>query len=206
MSKLALNGVGEIIDMQHHPWGNTYFPTAECGGGPYDSTIRRCFDKRCGKASPPADCYAANISQIVSQHGVQEYQFNRAQACAKDITMLKGEAWYGRYWTFVECVEDHYDEGIGCARQCSTAANFTASEAEYLHSCLETSVGDKSVIREAMATGDHAGTPTVMVAGKTSSPYDALKDVCKAYTGPKPPGCAGVLAAGPTDGKTEACA
>jgi hypothetical protein len=185
--------VGEIVEMHHHPWGNAYFPTAACGGGPYDSTIRRCFDARCGVASPPPDCYAANMSEIVSQHGPQEYTFNRVQACAKDFTVIKGEAWYTRYWTFVACVEDKYTEGIACTKECAAKANFTESETDYLHVCLETSAGDKSVIREAMATGDHAGTPTVMVAGKESSPYDALKDVCAAYTGPKPAGCHSVM-------------
>jgi hypothetical protein len=187
-------GVGDIVDMQHHPFGNSYFPTQACGGAPYDADIRHCFEKRCtGMASPPADCFAANVSKIVVQHGQQEYEFNRVQACAKDFTVEKGEAWYTRYWTFAKCVEDNYDSGIGCAKQCSVMANFTRREDEYLRECLGTSMGDASVIREAKATVDHPGTPTVLVAGKMSDPESALKDVCAAYTGTKPPGCSAVL-------------
>ena len=71
----------------------------------------------------------------------------------------------------------------------------------YLRSCIGTPAGDKSVIREAKATIDHPGTPTVLVDGKTSSPSDALKDICAAYTGDKPAGCESVKAI-----KEEQCA
>ena len=203
MSELAAaEGVGAIVDMQHHPFGNSYFPTTACGGAPYDADIRHCFEKRCtGMATPPSDCFAANVSDIVVQHGPQEAIFNRAQACAKDITTEKGEAWYTRYWSFTACIEDHYSEGIGCARECGVSANFTRDEMSYLRSCIGTPAGDKSVIREAKATIDHPGTPTVLVDGKTSSPSDALKDICAAYTGDKPAGCDSVKAI-----KEEQCA
>ena len=203
MSELAAaEGVGAIVDMQHHPFGNSYFPTTACGGAPYDADIRHCFEKRCtGMATPPADCFAANVSDIVVQHGPQEAIFNRAQACAKDITTEKGEAWYTRYWSFTACIEDHYSEGIGCARECGVSANFTRDEMSYLRSCIGTPAGDKSVIREAKATIDHPGTPTVLVDGKTSSPSSALKDICAAYTGTKPAGCDSVKAI-----KEEQCA
>lgn len=192
MAKLAA-AIGPIVDMQHHPFGNSYFPTAACGGGPYDADVRHCFEKRCaGIDNPPADCFAANVSSIIAQHGHQEYEFNRVQACAKDITVAQGEAWYSRYWTFAKCVEDHYDEGIGCSKACAVTANFTNTESDYVQKCLTTSAGDASVIREAKATIDHIGTPTVIVAGKTSDPDSALADVCAAYTGPEPAGCIGV--------------
>jgi len=192
MSELAAaEGVGAIVDLQHHPFGNSYFPTPECGGSPYDADKRHCFEQRCaGQASAPADCFTANMSAIVVQHGVPEYQFNRMQACAKDITVLKGEAWYTRYWTFVACIEDKYSDGIGAAtRACIGPSNFTRRELDYLRSCFDTSSGDASVVREAKATIDHPGTPTVLVNGKASSPSGALKDVCAAYKGPPPAGC-----------------
>ena len=162
MSELAAaEGVGAIVDMQHHPFGNSYFPTTACGGAPYDADIRHCLEKRCtGMATPPSDCFAANVSDIVVQHGPQEAIFNRAQACAKDITTEKGEAWYTRYWSFTACIEDHYSEGIGCARECGVSANFTRDEMSYLRSCIGTPAGDKSVIREAKAMKriDHSCT------------------------------------------------
>lgn len=107
--------------------------------------------------------------------------------------MIKGEAWYTRYWAFAKCVEDHYDEGIGCAKACALTANFTSAESDYVQKCLTTSSGDASVIREAKATVDHPGTPYIVVAGKMSDPDSVLMDVCAAYTGPKPAGCSSVL-------------
>jgi len=192
--------------MHHHPFGNAYFPTPECGGAPYNVPSRHCFEKRCaGLSSPPADCFVANMSQIVVQHGSREYQFNRIQACAQDFTVLKGEAWYTRYWPFVACVEDHYEEGIGCAGKCAQAANFTSAETRTLHECFGTPSGDSSVIREAKATVDHAGTPTVIVDGKMSSPQAALADVCAAWKGPKPPGCHRITVDVETVVAAEAC-
>jgi hypothetical protein len=197
MSKLM--AIGEIVDMQHHPWGNQYLPTSACGSGPYyDADNRHCFDQRCGKSNPPSDCYAAPLSQLICQHGSQECAFNRLQACAKDFTVEAGEAWQSRYWPFVKCVEDGYSQGVSVATQCASSSGFNGTETEYLNTCLETSAGDKSVLREAMATPDHAGTPTVLVNGQRSSPNSALRDVCAAYTGPRPAGCAGVVEADTT--------
>jgi len=176
--------------MFHHPFGNSYFPTSACGGAPYDADVRHCFEQRCAVDAPPPDCFAANMSQIVVQHGPTEYAFNRMQACAKDVTTEKGEDWYTRYWNFVKCSEEHYEQKPGDAlATCAISSNFTTTEKVYLEKCYSTAAGDASVIREAKATIDHPGTPTVIVNGKTSSPEGALKDVCDAYTGPKPPGC-----------------
>lgn len=98
------------------------------------------------------------------------------------------------YWTFVACVEDQYSSGIGpAAKACVGPANFTEGEERVLRSCFSTPRGDASVIREAQATIDHPGTPTVLVNGKASSPSDALKDICAAYEGPKPAGCDALL-------------
>jgi len=183
--------VGAITDMMHHPFGNNYFPTEACGGAPYDADKRHCFEQRCaGVDSPPADCFAANVSEIVTQHGPQEYAVNRLQACAMDVTTERGEAWYTRYWSFVKCSEDEYDKTPeAIAASCSSGANFTDLETAYIATCFGTSAGDASVLREAKATVDHAGTPTVLVDGKESSPDSALKDVCAVYTGVKPAGC-----------------
>jgi len=187
-----LMAIGEVVDMQHHPWGNQYFPTSACGGGPYDANVRHCFDQRCGKENAPADCYTAPVSKVIVQHGPQEALFNRVQACAKDLTVLKGEAWYKRYWPFVKCVEDGYSQGTAIFDKCSSSG-FSSEEVKYLHVCLTTSAGDASVVREAKATPDHEGTPTVLVNGKLSSPENALKDACAAYKGTPPPGCSGLV-------------
>ena len=211
--------VAKITDFHHVPFGNSYFPTAACGGAPYDPTKRQCFETRCaGIPEPPEDCFAANMSQIVTQHGPQEYAFNRLAACAKDVTVQvrsrlsaltavqrgdviasddrrlplsqKGEPWYTRYWSFVYCSEDEYSSTPESAlASCATKSNFTVDDTAYMSLCFGTPFGDASVLREAKATILHQGTPTVLVDGKDTQVGDVLKAVCAAYTGPKPQGC-----------------
>jgi len=106
------------------------------------------------------------------------------------VTTEKGEAWYTRYWAFVRCSEEQYDKTPETAlAMCASAAGFDAKETANVQRCYTTPSGDASVIREAKATFDHPGTPTLLVANETSSPDSALKDVCAAYAGPKPAGC-----------------
>mmetsp|Transcript_30844 Transcript_30844/g.80478 ORF Transcript_30844/g.80478 Transcript_30844/m.80478 type:complete len:128 (-) Transcript_30844:481-864(-) len=126
----------------------------------------------------------ANMTDIVTQHGPQEYAVNRLQTCAKDLTTERGEAWHTRYWAFVFCSEDEYDQTPATIlSSCAAAASFNSSETASLSLCYSTEAGDASVIREAKATVDHPGTPYILVNGKDSSAEDALKDVCKSYTG-----------------------
>lgn len=183
--------IAKITDFHHVPFGNSYFPTAACGGAPYDPTKRQCFETRCaGIPEPPEECFAANMSQIVTQHGPQEYAFNRLAACAKDVTVQKGEPWYTRYWSFIYCSEDKYSSTPESAlASCATKSNFTVDDSAYMSLCYGTPFGDASVLREAKATILHQGTPTVLVNGKDTQVGDVLKAVCAAYAGPKPQGC-----------------
>ena len=93
---LTAEGVAAIVDFQHHPFGNAYFPTKECGGtvGSYDSDVRHCWAKACiGVASPPTDCFSATVP--VSQHGEKEYAVNKYQACAQAVTLsVRNQALY----------------------------------------------------------------------------------------------------------------
>lgn len=33
------------VDLDYIPWGNGYFSSQECGGGPYDASERQCWAK-----------------------------------------------------------------------------------------------------------------------------------------------------------------
>ena len=82
---LTAEGVAAIVDFQHHPFGNAYFPTKECGGtvGSYDSDVRHCWAKACiGVASPPTDCFSATVP--VSQHNL----FQKGQMQMKQTRSL----------------------------------------------------------------------------------------------------------------------
>lgn len=177
-------GVSAIVNMQHHPWGNSYFRTQACGGGPYSSTTRHCWATTCVESShPPADCFA-DLSTIVVQHGQTEYEVNRLQACAKSIT-ADDEDWATRYWPYNVCIEEAYR--TSASDSCAKAAGIPT---DTLNACFQGAQGDAIMVAEAMATVDHAGTPTIMVNGKVISSASAvLREVCSAYLGPKPQGC-----------------
>jgi len=182
---LVADEVADIVDWQHHPFGNNYFPTVECGGAPYESNIRHCWAKQCTETQfPKADCFNGTV---VTQHGPEEYKSNRMQACA--ITETKGDAsWAARYWPFVVCLEENYNEGaVAASAACAMKAGLNETS---LLSCFNGAVGDAAVIREAKATIDHPGTPYMTVAGaQVSATGDVVAAICKAYTGTPPAAC-----------------
>jgi hypothetical protein len=180
-------GLAAIVSLNHVPFGNQYFSTKTCGGGPYDSEARHCWCKACNEAAaPPADCYM-DIGGIVAQHGQAEYQTNRAQACAKMMT-ASDETWASRYWPFVVCTEAALSTGGRPADfldSCVSTAKLTVPD---FHQCYNSSVGDAQVRAAAKATFDHQGTPTVVVNGAQTDPGGLIQAVCDAYTGEKPAG------------------
>ena len=184
-SMLTAEGVAAIVDLQHHPFGNSYFPTTTCGGAPYSPDTRHCWAKACvGAASPPSDCFSGTP---VVQHGETEYDVNKVQACAQPLTA--GDALVTkRYWPFVVCMETAYDaKGEKAARSCASQSGIEYSA---LNACYTGAAGDAAVVAQAKATIDHPGTPYVSVNGKMlDSVEDVLKAVCAAYDGPPPAGC-----------------
>lgn len=180
------DGVAGIVNFLHHPFGNAYFKTNECGGGPYSSATRHCWATTCVESrSPPADCFS-DVSSIVVQHGPTEGEVNRMQACAKTMTAADVH-WSERYWPFVFCMESNYEKlGVRAARQCAVGANLTYPD---LDGCYSGAEGDMSVIREAKATIDHPGTPYIAVDGKAVESGGILAAVCAAWRGPTPAGC-----------------
>jgi len=177
------DGVADLVNLHHHPWGNSYFPTAACGGGPYDSDTRHCWAKTCVEtASPKADCF---VGKPVVQHGPEEYEMNRMHACAKTLTM--GEGWKPRYWPFVVCTEALWNDGIKAAEGCVAKIGLNASAFD---ACFSGSSGDAALVREAKATPDHAGTPTLSVNGKEVEAEALLAAVCDAIADThKPAAC-----------------
>ena len=181
--------------MNHIPFGNAYFATSTCGGGPYDSGIRRCWAKMCvGVAAPPAECFG-NVSGIVAQHGPGEYYANRLEACAWSVDSTSGQGgnWATRYWPFTVCVEKAFDRSMDSdavlrvGQTCGLAHGIGMAK---IASCYQAGAAGDAVVRAAAkATFDHAGTPWVLVNGKQIDPDDVIKEVCAAYRGPQPSGC-----------------
>lgn len=179
---LSAAGIAAVVDLGHVPFGNSFFPTAKCGGAPYSPDKRHCWCKVCQEsASPAADCFEGTV---VAQHGEEEYEADKVQACAKSLT--SGEDWSKRYWPFIVCSEKSYPAGpSACAKEAGI-------DAAALESCAAGLDGLAAVVRAAKATVDHPGTPFITVDGVSIQPADLLDAVCKAYKGPAPAGCASV--------------
>jgi hypothetical protein len=202
-------GVADVVNLQHVPFGNNFFPTDKCGGAPYASTKRHCWAAQCiGVASPPADCFTGDV---VTQHGKKEYEINRLQACAQQVISgqvgnwpASAESWAKRYWPFVACTEKQFGKGTtkAAAKTCATEASV---DVDGLLACYNGADGDAAILAAAKATVDHAGTPTIEVDGKDTSPNGVLSAVCKAISGAKPAGCSKVSAAWRTDAR-QVCA
>ncbi len=183
--------LSHIIAFDHLPFGNSYYATSECGGGPYDSDVRHCWAKRCVASAAPADDCFGGANDTVAQHGAKEYAVDRRMACAKRQT-LAALPNVSKYWSFVVCMEADYQLlGPLATGLCAKKAGI---DAERLRECYESAEGDEAVRGVAERTVDHAGTPWVLVDGKSvdvlGEPGAAVKAVCDAYTGwPVPAAC-----------------
>jgi hypothetical protein len=176
-------GIPDIMELNQVPFGNNFYTTTECGGAPYDPSKRHCWSGKCiGTTTPAADCFTG---AIVAQHGDDERNMNRMQACGK----WQNTTWQD-YWPFLYCMESAYD--VTKAQEC---AKGTKIDGDAVEACYKGSDGDLAQLREAKQTVDHPGTPDVAVAGKSVSfPVTAssiIKAVCDAYGGTKPAACSG---------------
>eukprot|EP00929_Paragymnodinium_shiwhaense_P063508 TRINITY_DN31716_c0_g1_i2.p1 TRINITY_DN31716_c0_g1~~TRINITY_DN31716_c0_g1_i2.p1 ORF type:complete len:324 (-),score=46.44 TRINITY_DN31716_c0_g1_i2:320-1291(-) len=186
------DGIADIVDFKHNPFGNSYFETKACGGGPYEKPTRACWAKTCvdTKDKPPDDCFSG---AIVYQHGEEEGKAIRMQACA--IAAAGTSKWLD-YWSFLVCAEAKYDEGEKAAQPCAKESGLDYGK---ISKCYKGKEGDAAVKSWAKQTSSHLGTPMLWINGEffnleddTGRPLPdekVLNAVCEAYTGKKPPGC-----------------
>lgn len=193
----------DVIEVNHHPFGNNYFATKSCGGadGNYSATDRQCWAQRCVGTyekrvqDPPSDCFTGSV---VQQHGDPEAAVDRMEACAKSSA-----ADWVEYWIFMYCMEKQYFEGVfefgasgrhsveNVTQGCLAGTNL---QMEKLNSCYHGKDGDQLVIREAQATWDHSGVPIVYVNGVKVDPPNyqhsvLLGTICDELKAPKPKVC-----------------
>jgi len=189
-------GVADVVNLQHVPFGNNFFPTKKCGGAPYNPTKRHCWAAECiGVASPASDCFTG---VVVTQHGPQEYEINRLQGCAQQVLSgqvgnwpASAESWAKRYWPLVACTEKQFGKGTTDAAA-KTCAKESGVDLDELLACYNGPDGNAAVIAAAKATVDHAGTPTFKIDGNDADADSLLSTVCKAVSGTKPAGCSKV--------------
>lgn len=175
------------MELKQIPFGNNFYVTKECGGAPYDPSKRHCWASKCIGNSPAADCFTG---PIVTQHGVNEKNMNRMQACGK----WQNTTWQD-YWPFLHCMEGAYDakDYMMAAKKCVQGSKI---DYDALGACYNGKDGDLAQIREAKETVDHEGTPSITVGGKAFTGFEAsalVQAICDSYTGTKPAGCKSLL-------------
>jgi len=190
----------DVIEVEHFPFGNNYFPTQACGGsdGVYNITTRHCWAQTCVGTqtekvkNPPADCFTGDV---VQQHPSPEADVDRMEACAKE---LAGN--WTQYWIFLNCMEseyfnnyfDRYNHTVETLTQ--HCVNGTGLNYKTLDGCYKGSDGDTAIAKVAQGTFDHDGVPAVYVNGKIVDPPNyqhsvLLGAICTELSDPKPDVC-----------------
>lgn len=182
---LSSPGMAAIMDFDFVPFGNAFFSTTKCGGGPYSFEKSTCFINWCGHGADeplPEDCF---MKPLICEHGELECQGNRYLACAKSIV---GASAFMKYMPFVTCLEAAYERlSSEVAMSCAVE---TGIDKDALSACYAGPEGDKAVIEQARFTDSHPlGVPCVMVNYWEINPDNLIGEVCKKYEGPPPKAC-----------------
>lgn len=160
--------LGDIMTLEYVGWGNAH------GDGTNATTCQH----------GPVECYAM-----------------RHFACAKYSPSTAAS----KVVDYVECFDQTliktFPAGLppGTVNEtfASTVLEDCAKSAGYIwtsvHSCATSEAGDARVAKEAAKTPDHKGVPFVTLDDGpvmyNSATLNLIKEVCKAFTGPKPAAC-----------------
>lgn len=142
--------------------------------------------------------------KLECQHGADECVANSYEQCAIDVYPD-----FATHFPFYQCVEGKIDSGEKIAKQAEQCAKQASLDISKIEAC----VGDKKRAADLqqkfskMTPADHTYVPWIVVDGTLSkSQGDKLAaEVCKAYKGTKPAGCAKALAAADTDHVVAKC-
>lgn len=209
----TLTTLGDHVDFEFFPFGNSYWSTEACGGAGetlpyasffrgYNATVRECWDARCGSAAvtPASDCFAG---QLLCQHGETDGLITKAWACAKDIASNDAAG----YMPFIWCSARRYlavtspDALRETLSSCADASP-AIDKAEIL-SCAASDRGMQLYQSAARSTPAHAGVPYALVEGRVVEDTGCvacgdgiIARVCQALRtkgGPETSVCAGIF-------------
>jgi len=196
--KSALDDLGEIMDLELHPFGNAYYPESvapgSCPGSVYDLTAWNRTDEHCwldACAGSPFDdkCFKGTP---LCQHGSRECDLNVVEGCAlKAFPDAAKEV-----FSFFYCIEQTVQklpESVPpevLMRICAGESKLTPPDP--IFKCFEDPVEAAAVARQHAAATvvfgtKREGVPYVLVAGKeVENPMDTKEltsAICTAYTG-----------------------
>jgi Gamma interferon inducible lysosomal thiol reductase (GILT) len=183
-----------LIQYDFIPWGNAYYPTLECGSGPYDATERHCWYAKCvaPQQTEAAVAVAAAVRNIhkededdtcftgapIYQHSLKEGQMDIYESCVKLVLGLE------RAVAFTLCAEgpNMEDPTLATAhdlmQHCLLDDNDDVMVQTIQH-CF-TAQGTILEAMNAIQTPDHPGVPYVLVDGEAlDDPLNVKAAICQ---------------------------
>jgi len=167
----------ELVDYSMFPWGNAYFSTQTCGGGPYSPETRHCWYTNCVDVATPADpdCFEG---EAVYQHGPSEGALDIYEACViNELGMDTGVE-------FAACIEgpnmELYDHNVTALVETCLSCGHCLHK---VNTCVSSKRGKELEVQMAKATPDHPGVPYIVVNGNPLDDDDVLdikKIICEA--------------------------
>jgi len=198
-----LDGFPPVLEYAFVPWGNAYYNVSGCATGAYSKETMKCWVKKCGVDSPPADCYAG---PPICQHGHDECLANTYEACA--IHYYPDPQDFG---PFVTCFEGEMKSDL---TQMGACARYYKLDDKKIEACASNATLAAAVNKvNAQATAKlgvaKLGTPWVYVNGEHVDGDDLpllLDIICEQIEGKKPEGCSGPAAKAAAKARAERAA
>ena len=174
---LDVEGLRPHIDFDFVPWGNAYFVTAECGSGPYSSTERACWYKKCmatnEREEADADCFTGDA---VYQHGPKEGDVDIYESCIKQDFGLEAAM------TFTFCAEGKIldNDDILVEQLLNICAiDIPEIRTDMVQMCKQHR-GKMLEVQNAKQTPEHPGVPFVLLDGQpVEDPMAIQKEICE---------------------------
>jgi len=167
----------DYIDYDFIPWGNAYFATKQCGGGPYSSVERACWYKKCinEQSDGKKDCF--DSEKVVYQHGKKEGDVDIYESCIKTLFGLDYAV------EFTNCAEGPKmdDNSLDAKALMKTCAALVIPKVDFpaIDECFDLQ-GRKLEIHNARNTPEHPGVPYVLIDGAPIEDFSQTKKaICK---------------------------
>lgn len=201
--------VPELVDLEFVPFGNSYYPTEECGGSGegqpyasynphYDVQRRMCWEKLCGADATerPGDCYSGDL---ICQHGTTDGMVTAAWACAKEWSNNVSSL----YIPFFQCTARRFLAVVSNDRFSQIMTRCAVETGLNPYALQQCSQNYDALNAQGRITVPHPGAPHVLIDGEVlddtecSSCGDGLlPTVCrrnKANGGAESPVCDAIL-------------
>jgi hypothetical protein len=192
-----------LIQYDFIPWGNAYYPTSECGSGPYDANERHCWYAKCiapqGAAAATAVAAVTAVSNGNANHGKNSspYKDDEDDTCFTGTPIYQHSLKEGQMDIYESCVKlvlglERAVAFTLCAEGPHMDDPTLATAHQLMEHCLDDIDNDNDVMVQtiqhcfttqgtileamnALQTPDHPGVPYVLVDGEALDDPLAVK-------------------------------